>query len=329
LLGYRADLLAIVGADPPATWDELSRLVERIATFDFGDDLPHRPEFVLAQPLNVRWAAETMLARAIPAAKNRARFSTLFDLRSMSAMIGTVPFCEALEAMINDQQHGTKLAQRWHPCDAMIALRNGKCAMAIGWPCPDDSLKQAAMGVDIRMTSLPGSRRVFDPSSDEWSDTGGQQIQFVTHLPAAGRLGSVSKRSRRQRAAWGLLVRLSGREFGLTVCSASRSSAIFRHSQVAAAGQWMGSAWDAAAVDSYAQAVKKSLTAPTVVTSPRVLRANDYRTALEQAVQRCLAGAATATEALQQVSTTWNTITDAIGRDLQSDAYHRSLGLQP
>jgi multiple sugar transport system substrate-binding protein len=336
VLGYRADILECVGARPPKTWDELNQLVETIASFDFSSHEALKPEFVLAQPLSGNWAAETLLARAVAAARSRARFSTLFDLRSMDAMIGNDAYVQALTTMLAQQKHGSELAKEWNPGDSMEALRSGRCALAIGWPqvqLNSDTQSPVAESVParrrIQMVPLPGSERVFSVSSQEWQTLENGGSQNVTYLPAAGRCGSVLKRTRRQRAAWGMLARLSGQEWGMSVCSASQSSAIFRYSQRASVDRWLGTDWSTETSDAYADAVKDSLSNLLFVSSPRLPFADKYRSTLATAVRKTQEGDETAAAALAAAAKAWNEITEKAEKSKQSAAYHLSLGLEP
>ena len=337
VLGYRPDILELVGATPPSTWDALSTVVQQIADFDFATKAAEPPEFVIAQPLENPWAAELLLARATSSAKSRARFSTLFDLRTMKSMIGTKPFVAAFEALVADQVHGADEALQWGPCEAMQALQQGRCAIAIGWPCKsvdanvggDDTQGGEELTRPVLMAPLPGSRQVFRVASDEWHTLEGDEIQRVTYLPAAGRCGSVVARSRRQRAAWGLLVRLTGREWGKSVASASQSSAIYRSSQQPEVDRWLGESWPGESAESYADAVKESLSASSAVSTPRLHQHADYRQALTDAVQSCLREGESVTEALQAAASSWDEITKSDDAERKSSSYHQSLGLEP
>ena len=334
VLGYRPQILELVGANPPTTWEELGALIQKIDDFDFSTSDVQRPEFVFAQPLGETWAAESLLARAVASAKSRARFSTLFDLRSMDAMIGTPPFVASLNSMLKDQQRGSQEAFDWTPCDSMKALHSGRCALALGWPCmPHRKLEHSNAGDDglprVLMTTLPGSRRVFSVANDEWQVLTEGEPQRVTYVPAAGRCGSVLKRSRRQRAAWGLLVRLTGREWGYSVASASRSSTVFRHSQGPQIDRWLDESWLSESAQSYEKAVSESLLAELLVCTPRLQRHQEYRKALAAIVRGCLKGESSAIESLQRASDEWDQISRSTDAKVLSDAYHQSLGLEP
>ncbi len=329
LLGYRADVLKQLGVEPPSTWDELSQLCELVAEFEFGKDSVAAPRYALAQPLNSKWAAATLLARAAPAAKSPARFSTLFDLRSMNARVQALPFIAVLEQMLMDQQFGSPAALQWTPVDTCDQLRQGECVFAIGWPAKINSTSTSADDVEIRFTTLPGSEQIFSMSNDEWSPTDTGQPQRVTYLPGVGRLGSVIECSRRQRAAWGLLVRLSGREWGSTVASAGRESSIFRRSQFATAGRWLGAGWKSGDASTYATAMQRALSSRSVVSDPRLLQNSRYMRELEEKVQQTLNGELGPANAMQETADAWDAITDDVGREAQSAAYHHSLGLRP
>ena len=329
LLGYRADILKHFAVEPPSTWDELSQLCGLVAEYELGEHVEAVPKFALAQPLSRKWAAATVLARAAPAAKSPARFSTLFDLRSMRARMQSAPFVSALEHTLSDQQFGSSSALNWTPEEACLQLRQGRCVFAIGWPSKTDSSQSSVANAEIRFTMLPGSERVFSMSSDEWSKTETGQLQRVTYLPGVGRLGSVIARSRRQRAAWGLLVRLSGREWGSTVASASLDSSIFRLSQVGAVDRWLGDGWNPASANSYADAMKQALSTPSAISAPRLPRNARYMAVLQEHIHQSLNTNLQPAKAMQATEIAWDEITEELGRAAQSAAYHRSLGLEP
>ena len=330
VLAYRQDVLDRWGAEPPATWDQLGQLVER-----FSQDQPEQlaandkswPAVALVQPLGAGWAGQTLLARAAAYVKIRSRYSALFDLRTMDAMISSAGFIRALDELVADNQSDTT-SLALDPQAACAALAQGTAAFAIGWP-PHVKTPAGDWHSQIRFVQLPGARENYSVSSHQWRPVAADADRRVSYLPPGGRIGSVMQSSRRQRAAWGLLVRLTGREWGWTVSSASRQTMMYRTSHLTDPNRWLGDGWSRSAASSLANAVAATLSNPDLIVTPRLPGQQEYLRLLDEPVRQSIAGKTSSTEALAAAAAAWDQLTDQLGRRNQSTAYHHDLGIEP
>ena len=148
-------------------------------------------------------------------------------------------------------------------------------------------------------------------------------------LGTSGRVGSVVERSRRARGAWNLLVRLSGTEWSMEISPCSYHTAISRPSQTTATSKWVDGKFGPKAIETYTQAFVDAQSRRGFLFAPRLPAQDRYMASLDAAVRSAVAGNATVETALQSASLSWNKITDEVGRQRQSHAYQRSLGLVP
>jgi len=323
LLAYRSDLLAELGADPPTTWEEYSELAGVLNT--------QPPEGVegwqpIAEPRAKGWAAQLLLAKAAPYAREPSRYSVLFDYNTMEPQLTSPAFERALTEMIAAAKL-SPASQTYDPQQALDALLSGNAGMAITWPTP-----RAASGAEeheslsIEFAQLPGSTDLYNTRSQEWQAKESAELYRVPVCSMSGRLGSVTRNSKRSRAAALCLAILAGQELSPTVSPYSTDTAIFRLSQTAAPELWVDPELDGASV-SYADAMTQTHNERYWVFCPRIPGRERYLQALEDAVQSALAGDEEPSQALANATKAWEAITEEIGRENQKSAYRHSLGL--
>ena len=213
--------------------------------------------------------------------------------------------------------------------DARQQLLGGQCALAICWlarsatATPDDDSQVA-----IQFAELPGSREYFSFAEDEWKKRS-SDVLSVPLIGYAGRLGSVCRASRRQRAAWSLLSQLSGQELGTTISSASQQTAPYRQSQLASPAAWAESQLGPSATREYAQVVAAALSHQTLLAYLRIPGHAEYLQVLDEAVRAAVLGEQTPEAALQLVANAWQQITEKYGLAAQRIAYAMNIGIEP
>jgi len=332
---YRSDVFEQLDLRPPTTWQELADLSRQLSTPEVRSSLRGLVEettAVLTQPLAAGSAGATFLARAAPLVVHPGRYSAIFDFRTMQPLIGQPPFVQALEAMVADHQHGSQADLTMTPALAASAVAAGRSIMAIGWvvaALDGDTSDDDEKFHRVSFAEMPGSTMVYSPSTQAWEPRDRESMFRVPLLGTSGRVGSVLRRSRRERDAWNLLVLLSGAEWGLEISPSSRHTSIARPTQATSVGKWLDGRLGPEAIESYSRVVTASQSRRASLFVPRLPGHDRYMQALDTAVRTTLAGDVTAESALQTASLRWNEITDEMGRDRQARAYQRSLGLVP
>ena len=75
--------------------------------------------------------------------------------------------------------------------------------------------------------------------------------------------------------------------------------------------------------------MQASLSEHEILHAPRIPGRERYLAALDEAVQRALAGEAAPQTALDEAARRWREITAELGVDSQRNAYRRCLGMEP
>jgi hypothetical protein len=316
-LGYRKDVLESLGLPPPATFAELQTALEA-----FADAVPGQrwPEYALAQPLGERWAARTLLAYAAPLCHDRGRFSTLFDLRTMDPSIDSPGFHRAVQLLVTGAGDRGQASLEMDPNDTFAALWQGKCLFAIGWP----ETQQAPSGdllERIRIVEFPGAAESYSRSRSTWVKHD-EPLRIPLAFPM-GRIGAALRNSRSQKPAWNLIVRLSGRQWGLSVCAASDATGPLRASQL---DPWLRRLPPALG---YREAVRATLGRRRGLPLLRIPGAGRYLGALDEAIRAAAQGALEGPAAIEQTRRRWGQITTELGLESQIQAYYHNLGLEP
>jgi len=349
LLYYRKDLLDKIGAEPPKTWSEYQSLAERLADRSLlGDSQPTttQPWFATAEPLGPGWGGAVLLARAAAYAKHRSQYSTIFDFTTLEPRLAAPPFVRALEELVAAAKLGSPDAGTMSPDAARQAVLAGRCALALSWPSPrretvepkDSTGEEKEAGgelpVDesilgkIGVARVPGSVDVYNFGESRWERRGAGEPRHVTLLGVSGRLGSVTKSSRRTTAAFNFLAMLSNAEWHPRVLTASRGAGMFRNSHVDSAATWFDASLSSSTAGEFGRLTQQIHREDGWLFIPRVPGRGEYLVALDEAVAAAVAGTASPAAALQQAAERWEKLTDERGRDAQRRAYRRCLGLE-
>lgn len=337
VLFYRRDLLDSLDERPPTSWSEYQRLALRLSDREnLGESAPPEgvPWYGVTEPLGPGWAGQTLLARSGGYARHRNFLSALFDLDTMEPLIATPPFVRALEELVAAAQLGPTEAVGYSPSDVRRELLAGHCAMTLAWPSRAEvdgaEVRPETRGsLPIGVAELPASSQVYEPSDAEWQKREDPEAGHVTLTGIAGRLGSVTKSSRRPQAATDLLLRLSGTDWGTAISPQSPGTTLYRTSQMQSAGSWIDEDFEPAMAGDYAEVVKQAHRRPLHLCSPRIPGRPRYLAALDEAVQQAIQRDQTPTECLEAAAERWRTITDDLGVESQKAAYWKSLGIEP
>ncbi len=335
--------------DGPADTDSLDESAPVEA--DSGELLPR---FAMVEPLAPGWAAQVLLARSASYVRHRSQTSALFDYRTMEPLIGSPPFVRALEEMAAAAKYGPDDPFTVTPADARRLVFDSQAAMAISWPtaavdtgpappasgtaAPQNRAAEAdesgettvaeATGT-IAFAALPGASDVYQLRDNRWDERRSGESTRVPLLVTAGRMGSVTRESGQSRAAFSVLVWLTGREWSRRVSSVSSAATLFRATHLESPRAWLGPETDEGAARQYAELVSNAQTGSIWLANLRLPGRREYLAVLDRAVELAVRGESEPADALKQAADKWDEITDRLGRDRQREAYQRSLGIAP
>lgn len=327
VLLYRTDVLKRLGRSAPATWSEYDELVRLLRKTDGIDDLSNidrdrwRPG---VEPLADGWAGKTLLARAAAYARDRQDVSALFDYETMTPRIDGPPFVRALSELTAAAEDAPTAALATTPELARESLLAGRCALAITWPVKHVDAKADA-NVPLAVAPLPGAAEVYHRQKRSWDER--DEPSRVPLLGISGRLGSVTSSARHTRAAADALVWLSGADKGSLVAAQSDACSLCRSSQVREGQSWVSPAFGRETGKQYADILQEDKSKSLWIISPRIAGRGAYMAALDAAVHAALHGKKSPEKSLSDAARAWREITQRIGKENQTAAYARSLGL--
>jgi len=305
----RTDLIP----SPPATWAEYAESAELASQKD--SSIPGALE-----PLAGNWAAEVFLARAAAYARRRDTMASLFDYKSMSALLATPPFERALRELVAISRQSPKNIEMT-PSDTAAAVMGGECGMTLTWATGQTPSPQPA--TPVAFSEVPGSPDVFDQRKKEWAVRPSDSPGRVTLVGVAGRMGSVTRLSSQPGETARALALLASADWSRRISPHSLATAPFRSAHNAHVSAW-AEQLDAASANSYGDAVENALRRPDWLFSPRIPGRDDYLVSLSDAVREAVGGADIA-ESLASVCDSWDQITSKRGLESQRKAYQDSL----
>ena len=332
LLAYRPDIFEKLALQPPADWTEYQQAIEKLADrAALGDLAPpaDQPWRAAAEPLADGWAGQLLLARSAAYAMHRDQVSALLDRHTGAPLIGAPPYARALKELVAAATGAGFADQRLTPQQALDEMRQGRAAMALGWPGPQPGqtpqLPESAETHPIRFALLPGANQSYNLATKRWEVRSAEDPSQFPTLAIAGQMGAVASNASDRKRAEGFLLWLAGSQVSRAVSPQSGATTLFRQSQVAEPTRWTG---DLRAAESkqYAETLAAALCLPQAFPGVRLPGRGDYLAALDQAVQKAVSGQAPPAEALAEAAGRWAEITAAIGADQQVLANRRSLG---
>lgn len=330
VLYLRRDRLEELRREVPANWSDYAELVNRLGrSADSGASQPTR--FAVAEPLGPGWAARVLLARAATYVGHGSQYSGLFDFTSFEPLIAEPPFVRALEELLAAAELAPPEVLQADPSQVKRWFYEGKVAIAWGWPTGTFSIaKEVPRPIDVvvvEMAPLPGSADAYLFEQNEWVKRTARESPVVPLLAVAGRLGAVVRGTSHRKEAAAALVWLTGREFSVSVSSASPSTTAFRRSH-ASDPAWLDRGLPHTLAERYGESVDQTQSLAHCLFVPRIPGGDRYLSVLDEAVRRAVKDGVDPQVCLKQVAEDWANITREFGRDRQVQAYHQSLGLE-
>lgn len=345
VLLYRADVFERLKLTPPASWQEFQQVAERLgAREELGELAPAASESWngVLEPLAAGSAAPALLLRAAAYVRHRNQYSTLFDFITMEPLIESPPFVKALEELVAAHSMNPGPALEWDEDAVRRELLAGRAGMVVSYPRPEPRRSSEEPSEDspapattsptsatFAVALLPGSTSAYNASQKVWETRGEDDSPYVPVFGLSGRLGSVTKSSRRGQAAANLLTMLSTADWSARVLTASRGAGISRTSQLATPDRWVDAPLAGDAARQYAERIRETQRSPAWLMVPRIPGRDRYLAALDEAVRAAVRGEQTPAEALSAAAAQWKKITAELGRDSQKAAYRRCLGIDP
>ncbi|MDP8958315.1 MAG: extracellular solute-binding protein [Actinomycetota bacterium] len=339
---YRSDLLEQDGLEPPVTWDDYLAIAERYHGQDLNEDGQGDYGSCIAKKRAAQsyWMVWSVAGGFLQAEGTQQ--GSFFDVDTMAPVVNNEAFAAALDIYSATTQYGPPDELNLDVGDTRGLFTSGRCALSIDWGDigtlaidPETSVVQDKVGAVI----LPGTRRVLDRASGQLVDcddtTCPHAVDGVNHAPYAafggwsGAINAAVDQSIKD-AAYDFLSYMSAPEqANVDVTIGVTGFNPYRTSQFENIDLWVEAGMSEEAAQNYLGAIRDSLESPNMILDLRIPKTAQYQgVVLDTAIAQFLAGEISRDEAMAQIETGWNEITDAEGRDTQQEAYATSLSIE-
>lgn len=317
---YRNDVLEKLGTKVPRTWKEFDRLAEQIAELE-GADLPKRIGF----PLKEHWASASLLVRVAAAIRISGKYSSLFDVKTMTPQIDTEPFILSLQAM---QKQLASAEEPLTPKQILAAYAGGELAIAVvpinhHWLEMDgvEALPPTDLG------PIPGWPDVFDTSRERWNTLPSGANVSVPLAGSTGMLVSASSSSKKMRDVIEVMDWMTEKQMSSVLSSVSENTGMSRKVHLASLEKWLGEGIDSKNGSAFVDYINELNGSRRIMFFLRIPSANQYLDLLDEAVRKSVLQKANVVESLTSAAQGWTVITNELGIEKQKSAYRKSVGL--
>jgi multiple sugar transport system substrate-binding protein len=272
-----------------------------------------------------------------PAGKDQqSRNLYWFDPKDMRPLINSPGHVAALEFLQALNETGPIEQIGWRLPEAWTYFLRGKAVFMftfgdLGALC-QDATRSSVKG-SCGAAVLPSSDRYWDLEGERWVEDAPPRL--VGNTTGGSWHGVVSALSEQQEAAYSFLalmaiepVSLWNVEHGWTGVDPGFYNQFPEPHGTASTVDYVKAGWDQDDVTDYLEAFHANFTAPTMLPYLRIRGTPKYWRVLDLEVAAALGGRKSAKEALDDVASAWEEITDELGREGQLQAYRAALGYE-
>jgi multiple sugar transport system substrate-binding protein len=355
VLYYRRDVLTspdwqkqfkeTVGYDlpvPPRTWQQVLDVARFFdgKNWDDGDNRPDRGMVMHLKPGEQgHYHFQSLAAAFAVGADGEAQANSFWfdplDMRPLINSPGHIAALELLQAM-GDTGPGEQLG--WRLPDAWNYFLRGKAVLTFSWGDLGALCQDTAAGSRVRgrcgTAILPGSTRHWDRVGEGWVDAA--EPSPVGNTTGGSWHGVVSRLAKEREAAYAFLsllasepVSLFNAQHGWTGINPGFTYQFPPPAGTARLADYIKAGWDRQDAEDYLQAFHATFTAPAMLPYLRIRGTPDYWAVLDRELAAAMGRRKTAKEALDDVATEWEAITDRLGRDRQLELYRAAIGFEP
>lgn len=328
---YQAKFKEKYGYDlhPPQTWDEYRDVAEFFNDWDWdGDNVKEYGASEMTQrDAQLFWQ---FIVRAAPYAKHPdVPGGFFFDVETMTPLINTPGFVQALKDMIEIQEFYPPGGKNFSLSDVIFSFGGGQTALHANW---DDGFIQAMekdspIRNQVNAAMAPGAKKAWNRKTNQWDEF--PDINRAPYLAWGGWITGVPKLSKNKEAAFdflGFLSNNANQQHDLTV---GRYGVNPYRTNDFSAEFWTEKAKFAPEVaKGYTETLQKTLDHPNRVFDLRIPGNQLYVNALATAVSEALAGKLDPQEALDKAAKEWDKITHRVGFDQQQAAYREVVSIE-
>lgn len=338
---YRKDIFDKNGLKPPETWDDYLSDAKAIHGQDMnGDGKPDYGSCIFKKRNAQSYFAISTVAAGLVQSKGTQE-GLFFNPDTMKPKINNDAWKKAFELYKETGKYGPPEELNNDIGENRSLMKAGRCGLVIEWGDPGTlQLEDDAKTINGKMYAVvnPGWKEVLDPATGKLvpcdDKTCPHAINGVNHSPFAafgGWSGAVNAKSdpKVKQAAYDFLSYVNqAAQSNVDVTIGWTGYNPYRVSQLNNTDQWVKAGFTPDGAKNYIGAILDSLNNPNMSSDFRIPGAQQYTgVVLDTELARYLAGEITVDEALKNIETGWEGITDDFGRDKQAELYKLSLGI--
>ena len=328
---YQKDFQAKYGYPlrPPRTWKEYRDMAEFFNGKTVGGKKIYGAVEAMARNQQSYWI---LASRAAGYMQYKGTSQGMFfDTNTMQPLVNAPGFVRALTEWKDIQKFAPPNILNYGTGEVRNGYtKAGEAALAVDWgdigplSTDKDSVVKGKLGSVI----LPGSDEYWDRDSKKWVKMPAGRINYAPYAAFGGWSGAVNAKSKNKDVMFDFLAFVSSPQnsdkdvtIGITGFNPYRTSH-FKSTAI-----WEQSGMDKNDAQLYLGAIEASLKSKNLVLDYRVPGAARYQSAMDVGVSEALSGQKTPQQALDDVASEWNKITDDLGRQKQLAIYRSSLKL--
>ena len=327
---------------PPATWQQLLDVAQYFngKNWDGNDDEPDSGMVLhlkVGEQGHYHFQSLSASFAITPGDKvDQYRNVYWFDPTDMKPLINSPGHVKALEFLQALHETGPSAQVGWSLGEAWDYFLRGKSVFVFSWGdvgslCQDLS-RSKIQGV-CASSILPASEEYYDHETGEF-------VQVENPTPVGNTTGGswhgvISNFSANPEATYSLLALMAVKEVsmwnaqnGWTGVDPGYSYQFLQPNGEATVDDYVKAGWDGNDVETYTKAYFDNFYADTMLTYLRIPGTFEYWDILDKNLSSAMSGELSAQEALDNTATTWEQITDRIGRDSQLQDYQAAIGYE-
>ena len=339
---YRKDILEKNKLEPPKTWDDYLAIAKAINGQDMnGDGVPDYGSCLFKKRNAQSYFAIQTIAASFVQTKGTAE-GIAFDSATMNPKVNNDAWRKAFEIFKETGKYGPPDELNYDIGDTRGLFEAGRCGLLIEWGDPGPlQFEDNAKAVANKLWAVPalGSKEILDtktgklvPVTKENAPYSVDGINYAPFAAFGGWSGGINVHAdpKVKQAAYDFLSYMSQpAQSGIDVTIGWTGYNPYRASHFANLDPWLKIGFTKDAAENYLEAIKSALNNPNMASDFKIPGAQQYTgVVLDRELARYLAGEITVDEALKNIETGWNEITDDFGRDKQIKFLALQLGIK-
>ena len=319
---YRRDVLKAADIDPPDTWEELDRAIEKLKDAEAAKGLA-----AIVVPTGGEMGSRMLMARVASQIRDQGKLTSFFDRKTMKPMVASEPFVKALSSLkaLVAESGGTFTVG-----ETFEKFAAGEAVFAVAWPVASEKVSAESIEANSAnwgVARLPGSSLFYDLKESNWFKRRKGDDGKVDLLGIAANNISISSRTSNAKdatefVAW-LADKRNSQKLLLDV------AAPFRATHLARIGTWYSMEQaDRTFLNAMADSIEETHKSRIFLMFPQLPGTRQYLSLLDDAVVKFLAGdSSDAKKVLEGVAKDWDELTESLGRESQVKELRQGNGI--